>query len=113
MPQIELNGFSLPSARRQAAELASLTTRNENWLNDSYYAGALARYGRGQLRGVRNITRIAMSDTVYPFVLSVTESDNATRHAVGIATIIRRQAIEHPGLGYIVRGADLDYWLDE
>jgi hypothetical protein len=129
-PAVRLEHFSAYEAKTDARRLRHLVRRNKDWLPDSNYEGALARYNRLPLvRAARQLGRVATSSgDLRPYIISLFTSENIDGHkydeprlqAIGIGTIITGLSISPPGdreqtgdNEFLSHPAiNLDYWCD-
>ena len=121
--QIEAQAFSARKSLEQASVLRDLVQRNESWLWESEYAGAVARYNRPQVKAALQIARVATaSSIVHPYILRARTAEDpaSSQHhdpetkrwqAIGIGTLVRGQVVCTGEHHYMA--TDMDYWLDD
>jgi len=107
--------FKVHAAWDQGREACRLVTANPS-LEESFYAGALERY-TSYPKAVRNIIRLAvMPGFTAGLIREATEVNKLDEvhfgAAVGMGTLIAA-AVRHPGEDVIVKGIDVDFWLDQ
>jgi hypothetical protein len=105
---VSLEKYSLLLSVRQAKDLTRLVSEEKDNLPD-VFASVAKRY-TDMPHAVKNIGLLAFKSTFKEELDAFVVRSNQKRAALGIATIIFDQKVQHKAMGER-RGHDLDYWL--